>query len=56
MNDRIRKLRDQSLNAVYRISAERAILITEFYQSDLAQKVPTSSKRALAFKYIRANK
>ena len=52
MNDRIQKLRDQSLNAVNRISAERAILVTEFYQSALAQKVSIPVKRALAFKYI----
>jgi formate C-acetyltransferase len=35
-----------------RISPERAILLTEFYQSDLAQKVSIPVKRALAFKYI----
>jgi formate C-acetyltransferase len=56
MNERIQKLRDQSLNAVNRISPERAILVTEFYQSDLAQKVSTPIKRALAFKYILENK
>ena len=33
MTERIRKLREQSLNAENRISAERALLITEFYQS-----------------------
>jgi len=52
MNDRIQILRDQSLNAVNRISPERATLLTEFYQSDLAQKVSIVVKRALAFKHI----
>lgn len=33
MNDRIKKLREQSLNAVNRISVERALLVTEFYKS-----------------------
>lgn len=36
MTERIRKLREQSLNAENRISAERALLITEFYQSGMA--------------------
>ena len=56
MNDRIKKLRDQSQNAVPRISAERARLVTEFYKSNLAQQVTTPVRRALAFKYILENK
>ncbi len=52
MNERIRRLRDQSLQAVNRISPERAILVTEFYQSDLSQSVSIPVKRALAFKHI----
>jgi len=56
MNERINKLREESLNAVPRISAERALLITEFYKSDLAQQVSVPVKRALAFKYILENK
>ncbi len=52
MNERIRRLRDQSLKAVNRISPERAILVTEFYQSNLAQSVSIPVKRALAFKHI----
>ncbi len=52
MNERIRRLRDQSLQAVNRISPERAILVTEFYQNDFAQSVTIPVKRALAFKYI----
>ena len=30
LSERIKRLREQSLNAVNRISAERALLITEF--------------------------
>lgn len=56
MNKRITKLRNQSQNAIPRISVERALLVTEFYQSDLAQQVSLSVRRALAFKYILENK
>lgn len=56
MNKRIKQLRDQSINAINSISAERALLMTEFYQSDEAQMVSTPVKRALSFKYVFANK
>lgn len=56
MNERIKKLREQSLNAENRISPERARLITEFYKSATAQQVSIPIKRALAFKYILENK
>lgn len=56
MNNRITNLREQSLNAVNRISAERALLLTEFYKSDVAQQVSVPVKRALAFKYMLENK
>ncbi|MFA9370674.1 MAG: trans-4-hydroxy-L-proline dehydratase [Labilibaculum antarcticum] len=56
MNKRIKQLRDQSVNAINSISSERALLMTEFYQSDEAQMVSTPVKRALSFKYIFANK
>ena len=54
--ERIRKLREQSLNAENRISAERALLITEFYQSGMADAEPVPVQRALAFKYILEHK
>lgn len=56
MTPRIKKLREQSLNAVNRISAERALLITEFYQShqSLGDSVPM--ERAKAFRYIMQRK
>ena len=56
MTERIRKLREQSLNAENRISAERALLITEFYQSGMADAEPEPVQRALAFKYILEHK
>ena len=52
MNERIRNLRTQSLEAVNTLSAERAILITQFYMSDIAQQESVPVIRALAFKYI----
>ncbi len=56
MTERIRKLKENSLNAKESVSSERAVLLTEFYQSDEAQKVSTPVKRALAFKYIMEKK
>ena len=56
MTERIRKLREQSLNAENRISAERALLITEFYQSGMADAEQVPVQRALAFKYILEHK
>ena len=56
MNDRIKKLREQSINAVNKLSVERALLVTEFYKSDSAREISTPVKRALCFKYILENK
>jgi formate C-acetyltransferase len=56
MNERIRKLREQSLSAEPSISIERARLLTEFYESGEAEKVSVPVARALALKYIFANK
>lgn len=56
MNDRIKKLREQSLNAVNTLSAERALLVTEFYKSEEAREISTPVRRALCFKYILENK
>ena len=52
MNQRIRKLREESIQTKPYISPERAILMTEFYQSDEAREVSVPVKRALAFKYL----
>ena len=56
MTPRIEKLRNQSLQAVYTISAERAMLVTDFYKHhvSLADSIPV--QRAKAFRYIMSNK
>jgi len=56
MTDRIIRLREKSLNAINRLSTERAVLITEFYKSGKAHEVSIPVARALAFQYIMANK
>ena len=56
MNERIQKLREHSVSQKPSISPERAILVTEFYKSDAAEKVSVPVKRALAFKHILRNK
>ncbi|MCK4464790.1 MAG: glycyl radical protein [Bacteroidales bacterium] len=56
MTERIKKLREQSLNAINRISPERALLITEFYKSDIVREVSVPVQRALSFKYLLENK
>ncbi len=56
MNDRIRKLRDKSLQAKPALSPERALLLTEFYKSGAADKASAPVARALAFKHILENK
>lgn len=55
MNERIRKLRQQSLEAVPRISIERAQLLDETYRK-YQGTVPVPVLRALAFKNILENK
>jgi formate C-acetyltransferase len=52
MNERIKQLREQSLNAAPTISLERARLLTDFYRSDIAGRVSVPVSRALALKYI----
>ncbi len=56
MNERIRSLREQSLNAPNRISHERAQLVTAFYKNEGANEKSVPLQRALAFKYILQNK
>ena len=56
MNERIKKLREQSLNAVNKLSEERAVLLTRFYKSNEARELATPVKRAKAFEYILKNK
>jgi formate C-acetyltransferase len=56
ISSRVKKLRDQSLNAVEKISAERALLITQFYKCDEARELSAPVKRARAFEYLLKNK
>jgi len=56
MNERIKKLREQSLNAIPSLSPERAILLTDFYNDGKVNGLPIPISRASAFKYILENK
>lgn len=56
MNNRIRKLREQSINAVEHISSERALLLTEFLQGEEARGFSIPVERALAFRHIMLRK
>lgn len=56
ISPRVKKLREQSLNAVEKLSAERALLMTRFYKSDEARELSAPVKRAKAFEYLLENK
>ncbi len=56
MNQRIKKLRAQSIDTRPSVSPERALLMTEFYRSDVAQRVSAAVRRALAFQYLLEHK
>ena len=56
MNDRINKLRDQSLHAENRLSAERGVLVTRFYQDKNIQHLSRPMQRGLCFEYILTHK
>ena len=56
MTPRIQKLREQSLHAINRISAERGLLITEFYKNHLAFGDSIPVQRAKSFRYIMEKK
>ena len=56
LTERVKRLREQSLNAVEKITAERALLITAFYKSDEAREVSAPVRRAMAFEYLLRNK
>jgi pyruvate formate-lyase/glycerol dehydratase family glycyl radical enzyme len=55
MTDRVKKLRQQSLEAVEALSSERAELITDFSQQDCGL-VSEPVHRALAFQYLMEHK
>ena len=54
MTERVRNLREQSVNAIPSISPERALLVTEFYKS--ARILSAPMRRALAFMTIMEQK
>jgi pyruvate formate-lyase/glycerol dehydratase family glycyl radical enzyme len=54
MNERVLKLRQQSLDTKPRISVERAELMTDFYEHSLEPSSPI--RRALAFKHLMEHK
>lgn len=56
MNERIKRLREASLAAVNTLDHERAVLLTEFYQSEEAKGKSVPVQRAMAFKYILGRK
>jgi formate C-acetyltransferase len=56
MNERIRKLRRQTLDARPTISAERAKLLTDFYKTPEGRNASYAMQHALAFKHIMENK
>jgi len=54
VNERVKKLRQLSLEAKPRISPERAQLMTEFYEGSSEPSIPI--KRALGFRHLMENK
>ncbi len=56
MNRRIKKLREETLQAVNRLSAERALLVTQFYKEQSAAEETVPVQRAKAFEYILRHK
>lgn len=55
INERVAKLREESVNADVKISYERAKLVTEFYKSKVASGKSMPVQRAMAFKYLLQN-
>ncbi len=56
ISDRVNRLREQSLNAIEKISAERALLMTQFYRENSASGFSSPVMRAKAFEYLLRNK
>jgi formate C-acetyltransferase len=56
MSKRVQRLREISVKTKPYITAERAQLLTKFYQSGVADTLSTPVARASAFKYILENK
>lgn len=56
MTERIKQLREQSLNALNALSHERALLVTEFYRQEGIDRDTYPIQRAKSFRYIMNNK
>jgi len=56
LSPRVQKLREQSINAVETITAERALLMTRFYKMSDCQDLSAPVRRAKAFEYLLKNK
>lgn len=56
LSERVRRLREQSLNAQETLSPERAVLITQFYKSEESRGLSAPVLRAKAFEYLLKNK
>ena len=56
MNERVKRLREETLNAINTLSSERGVLITEFYKSIENVNLSVPVQRAMAFDYILTNK
>jgi len=52
MNERVRRLREQSISTKPRITPERAILVTGFYKSNASSHLSPPVRRALALKHV----
>jgi pyruvate formate-lyase/glycerol dehydratase family glycyl radical enzyme len=52
MNDRVKRLRDQSVSTEPYVSAGRARLLTDFYANNDLTRHPVPVQRALAFRYL----
>ena len=56
MNERVNRLRSQSVETRPYISTERAELMTDFYRSDIPQRTSIVVCRALSFKHLMEKK
>jgi trans-4-hydroxy-L-proline dehydratase len=56
LSERVKRLREQSVSAVEKLSPERALLITQFYKSDESRGLSAPVLRAKAFEYLLRNK
>ena len=56
MTERVKKLRNESLEAINTLSHERAMLVTAFYKDHLPEHEPIPVQRAMCFTYILEHK